>query len=169
MKRNLPKAIRRVDWQNYLDPEDQKRIKDERTYRISSRLDVVVDAKGEIALILHQGHEYLANTWLPLGRFGVNRAAPWKPIPSSLFIRFKKKQFPKFYEYLDQQVKLLLEKPLSGEAKKGPLKGIRAHKFRFQNQLYLLSYEPAFKTRELLLYTFGVHEKFYEHLERCKK
>ncbi|MBI2069483.1 MAG: hypothetical protein HYT79_02695 [Elusimicrobia bacterium] len=64
MKRKLLKAIQRTDWQNYLDPEDQKRIKDERTYRISSRLDAVVNANGEIALVLHQGHEYLADTTL---------------------------------------------------------------------------------------------------------
>lgn len=64
MKTKMPKAIRRTDWMNYLDPEDQARAKEERRYRISSRLDVLVDQKGHVALVLHQGNEYEADTAL---------------------------------------------------------------------------------------------------------
>lgn len=64
MKIKMPKAIRRTDWQNYLNPEDQKRVRDERTYRISSRLDAMVDRKGGLALVLHNGPDYVGDTIL---------------------------------------------------------------------------------------------------------
>lgn len=52
------KPTRRSDWVNYISPEDQERVRQECCYRISSRLDAVVDGKGEIALMLHQNGEY---------------------------------------------------------------------------------------------------------------
>ena len=58
------KPTRRSDWANYINPEDQERVRRERCYRISSRLDAVVDAKGEIALMLHQSGEYQGNVIL---------------------------------------------------------------------------------------------------------
>lgn len=91
------------------------------------------------------------------------------PIASPLFVRKKKKQFPLFQEELDRQVKEILNNPLSGEAKKGALKGVRVHKFKYKNQLYLLAYQPDFKSKELYLYTFGAHEGFYKELERYVK
>ncbi|OGW02984.1 MAG: hypothetical protein A2889_03060 [Nitrospinae bacterium RIFCSPLOWO2_01_FULL_39_10] len=89
-----------------------------------------------------------------------------RPIASPLFLRKKKKQFPHFQEELDRQVKEIIKSPLSGEPKKGILKGVRVHKFKYKNQLYLLSYEPNFKSGHIYLYTFGTHEGFYEELER---
>lgn len=91
------------------------------------------------------------------------------PVVSPLFIRKKKKQFPHFQEELDRQVKEILKNPLSGEAKKGALKGVRVHKFKYKNQLHLLSYQPNFKSGEVYLYTFGTHEGFYQELERYLK
>ncbi len=58
------KPTRRRDWANYISPEDQERVRNELCYRISSRLDAVVDRKGEIALMLHQGDEYQADVVL---------------------------------------------------------------------------------------------------------
>lgn len=58
------KPTRRTDWANYIRPEDQERVRGELHYRISSRLDAVVDRKGEVALMLHQGDEYQADTVL---------------------------------------------------------------------------------------------------------
>ena len=91
------------------------------------------------------------------------------PVASPLFLRKKKRQFPGFQEELDKQIKNILQNPLIGEPKKGLLKGIRVHKFKYKDQLYLLSYEPNFKTNELYLYTFGTHEGFYRELERYLK
>lgn len=91
------------------------------------------------------------------------------PIASRLFLRKKKRQFPGFQEELDKETKNILQNPLIGEPKKGLLKGIRVYKFKYKDQLYLLSYEPNFKTNELYLYTFGTHEGFYRNLERYLK
>lgn len=91
------------------------------------------------------------------------------PVVSPIFIRKKKKQYPDFQEEMDRQVEKILKDPLSGEPKKGALKGIRVHKFKYKNQLYLLSYQTDFKAGILHLYTFGTHEGFYEDLERYVK
>ena len=91
------------------------------------------------------------------------------PIASPLFLRKKKKQFPQFQEELDRQVREILKNPLSGEPKKGALRGVRVLKFTYKHQMYLLSYQPNFKSGELYLYTFGTHEGFYKELERYVK
>ena len=54
----------RADWANYISPEDRERVRHELRYRISNRLDAVVDRKGEVALVLHYGDEYQADTVL---------------------------------------------------------------------------------------------------------
>ncbi|MBI3554189.1 MAG: hypothetical protein HY077_16955 [Elusimicrobia bacterium] len=64
MKTKMPKAIRRTDWRNYLDPEDQARAKEEQRYRISSRMDAMVDYKGDVSLVLHNGPDYVGDTIL---------------------------------------------------------------------------------------------------------
>lgn len=91
------------------------------------------------------------------------------PVVSPVFIRKKKKQYPDFQEELDRQVEKILKDPLSGEPKKGVLKGIRVYKFKYKTQLYLLSYQTDFKAGMLYLYTFGTHEGYYEELERYVK
>lgn len=88
------------------------------------------------------------------------------PVASPLFLRKKKKQFPDFQRELDRQVKEIIKNPLTGEPKKGALKGVRVHKFKYKNQLYLISYQPNLKRGELYLYTFGAHEGFYQELQR---
>ena len=91
------------------------------------------------------------------------------PIASPAFLRKKKKLFPDFQKKIDIHVRRLLENPLLGEPKKGVLHGIRVLKFKYKNQLFLLSYEPDFRNKLLYLYTFGSHERFYEELERYLK
>lgn len=58
------KPTRRTDWANYISPEDRQRAQGERCYRISSRLDAVVDRRGEVDLMLHQDGEYQADAVL---------------------------------------------------------------------------------------------------------
>jgi hypothetical protein len=91
------------------------------------------------------------------------------PVASPAFLKKKNKQFPNFQRELDNHVKILLENPLLGEPKKGVLQGVRVLKFKYNKQLFLLSYEPDFKNKILFLYTFGSHEGFYEELERYIK
>jgi len=93
----------------------------------------------------------------------------FSPVASPAFLKKKKKQFPDFQRELDNHVKILLENPLLGEPKKGVLQGVRVLKFKYNKQLFLLSYEPDFKNKILFLYTFGSHEGFYEDLERYIK
>ena len=64
MKQIPIKPTRRSDWANYIDPKEQSRVKNERIYKISSALDAVVDGKGEIALVFHNGHDYMGDTIL---------------------------------------------------------------------------------------------------------
>jgi hypothetical protein len=58
------KPTRRNDWANYVSPEDRERVRRESCYRISSRLDAVVDQNGMVALTLRQGDQYQADVVL---------------------------------------------------------------------------------------------------------
>jgi len=83
---------------------------------------------------------------------------------SNAFIRFKKKAKKQLQEEIDSQVKEILKTPEIGELKKADLRGIRVHKFNFQKQLYLLSYEVV-NDNLLQLYLIGPHENFYQKLK----
>lgn len=84
-------------------------------------------------------------------------------IAANPFIKFKKQSPPKLQLEIDNQIKKIIENPNIGELKKGDLKGINVLKFKFNNQLYLLSYEV--KDGILCLYTIGSHENFYKRLK----
>ena len=58
------KPTKRTDGANYISPVDQERVRHELRYRISNRLEAVLDRKGEVALVLHDGDEYQADTVL---------------------------------------------------------------------------------------------------------
>ena len=64
MKQIPVKPTRRSDWANYIDPKEQARVKNERHYKISSALDLVVDGKGRAALVFHNGLNYMGDTIL---------------------------------------------------------------------------------------------------------
>jgi len=53
-----------------------------------------------------------------------------------------------------------------GEEKKGDLKGVFIHKFRFEKDLILLAYTWDAKTRNLLM--LGTHENFYRDLKKYR-
>ena len=90
-----------------------------------------------------------------------------KIIASSLFIKYKKKSYPKLQKTIDEQVQYIYDNPLSGDMKKGNLQNIRVHKFKFENQLYLLSYEIV--NENLHLYSIGNHENFYKNLGKVTR
>lgn len=87
-----------------------------------------------------------------------------KIIASNKFIKFKRKSTAKFQIKLDQEVKSIIKNPLLGIMKKGNLKNIRVHKFKFDNQLYLLSYEQI--NKDLHLHIVGSHENYYKKLKQ---
>jgi hypothetical protein len=85
-------------------------------------------------------------------------------IVSNHFLKFKKKSPKKLQLEIDNEVKNIIKNPEIGELKKGDLKAIRIHKFKYKAQLYLLSYEV--KGNTLFLYLIGTHENYYKQLKR---
>lgn len=88
-------------------------------------------------------------------------------IASNRFLKFKKKSPKKLQLAIDAEVRNILDNPDMGELKRGDLKGIRVHKFKFGPQLLLLSYEV--KADTLFLYMLGSHENFYRKLKQYLK
>ena len=68
---------------------------------------------------------------------------------------------------LDNEIKKIVQEPLVGAEKKGDLRGIFVHKFKIQNQLYLLSYRTVSDGLELI--TIGPHENYYRDLKTYLK
>ena len=85
-------------------------------------------------------------------------------IASNHFLKFKKKSPKKLQAEIDNEVKNIIKNPEIGELKKGDLKVIRVHKFKFKTLLYLLSYEVKGDT--LFLYLIDTHENYYNQLKR---
>jgi mRNA interferase RelE/StbE len=83
-----------------------------------------------------------------------------KIVASHAFLRFKKKVPQGLQLEIDTQVRRIEADPEIGELKKGDLQGIRVHKFAYNNQRFLLSYEVAGET--ITLYVIGPHENFYQ-------
>ncbi|MBI4064097.1 MAG: type II toxin-antitoxin system RelE/ParE family toxin [Elusimicrobia bacterium] len=79
-------------------------------------------------------------------------------------------QFKKFHskeqDQIREEIKKILGEPSTGEPKKGPLAGVRVHKFKIHHQLYLLAYEASPKEKIVYLYALATHENFYKALER---
>lgn len=64
---------------------------------------------------------------------------------------------------LDAEVKIIIGNPDIGTEKKGDLRGIRVHKYRFNHQELLLAYRAS--ELEVLLITIGSHENYYRDLK----
>lgn len=65
---------------------------------------------------------------------------------------------------LDNEIRQIIQNPLIGEEKKGDLKGIFVHKFKLQNQLYLLACR-FIREESLDLIMLGPHENYYRDLK----
>lgn len=64
---------------------------------------------------------------------------------------------------LDQQVRKIVKNPFVGREKRGELRGIIVHKFKFHATQYLLAYRmAAADTLELIM--IGPHENYYRDL-----
>ena len=68
--------------------------------------------------------------------------------------------------FIDEQIKLILVNPNLGVKKKGDLKDIYVHKFKINNQLYLLAYLYNTAANTIILVAFDTHENFYRDLKR---
>jgi len=60
---------------------------------------------------------------------------------------------------LDQAIKRIAEDPSIGTEKKGDLRGVFIHKFKFKTTQYLLAYRMV--AGDLGLVMIGPHEKYY--------
>lgn len=70
-------------------------------------------------------------------------------------------------ETLDREVKKIAENPAMGEEKKGDLKGVFVHKFKFKITRYLLAYRKVDNDLELVI--IGPHENYYRDLKQYLK
>jgi len=86
---------------------------------------------------------------------------------SPLFKRQKKYLNKREIGQLDNEIKLIQEKPEIGESKRGDLAGVYVHKFKVGQKLFLLAYE--LNESAILLLTLGPHENFYRNLKRYLK
>ncbi len=83
--------------------------------------------------------------------------------------RFEK-QYKKLSDQLaksvNQAVESIADNPEIGERKKGDLSKLYVHKFRSNNQLYLLGYTKDDEVCFIWLESVGSHENFYRDLKR---
>jgi mRNA interferase RelE/StbE len=68
---------------------------------------------------------------------------------------------------LDREVRNIAENPNIGEEKKGDLKGVFVHKFKFKTNQYLLAYRKAGTDLEIVM--IGSHENYYRDLKSFLK
>ncbi len=82
---------------------------------------------------------------------------------SPLFGRKVKKFKSEEKAALDQEIRKVFSSPELGHEKRGDLRGVRIHKYRFQQQEMLLAY--SFNDYEILLINIGPHENYYRDLK----
>ncbi|MFC2144962.1 type II toxin-antitoxin system RelE/ParE family toxin [Actinomycetota bacterium] len=85
-------------------------------------------------------------------------------VQSPLFQKQKKKLYKKQIKALDLELKKIIKNPVTGQEKKGELKGVRVHKFHIEKQLYLLAYETEVDILKLIM--IGSHENYYRDLSK---
>ena len=93
------------------------------------------------------------------GRFRISQT----PLFGRKVKKFKKNE----KEALDLQIRKIMIAPEIGSEKKGDLRGIRVHKYKFNRQELLLAY--SIEADEILLITIGSHENYYRDLKGYAK
>jgi mRNA interferase RelE/StbE len=68
---------------------------------------------------------------------------------------------------LDREIRKIAENPGIGEEKKGDLRGVFVHKFKFRTTQYLLAYRRIGNDLELVM--IGPHENYYRDLKQYLK
>jgi hypothetical protein len=70
-------------------------------------------------------------------------------------------------DVLDLEIKKIAGNPQIGEEKKGDLRGVFVHKFKFKTTQYLLAYRKIADDLELVM--IGPHENYYRDLKQYLK
>ena len=65
---------------------------------------------------------------------------------------------------LDLEIRKIIKDPMTGQEKKGNLRGVRMHKFHIDKQLILLAYEAGTDILELIM--IGSHGNYYRDLSK---
>jgi mRNA interferase RelE/StbE len=68
---------------------------------------------------------------------------------------------------LDLEIRKIAGNPQIGEEKKGDLRGVFVHKFKFKTTQYLLAYRKIADDLELVM--IGPHENYYRDLKQYLK
>ena len=84
----------------------------------------------------------------------------------SFEIKVKKMSKPE-KETLDREIRKIAEDPGAGEEKKGDLRSVFVHKFKFKTIQYLLAYRKVGSDLELVM--IGPHENYYRDLKQYLK
>jgi mRNA-degrading endonuclease RelE of RelBE toxin-antitoxin system len=87
-----------------------------------------------------------------------------KVLVTPRFARDIKGLHPAEKKALDGQVQAVVDKPESGDMKKGDLAGVRVLKYKHNTQQFLLAYEVT--AEAIVLLGHGSHENFYRDLKR---
>ena len=82
------------------------------------------------------------------------------------FARQYKKLHDNVAADVDAAVANVCHAPRAGERKRGDLSQLWVHKFKSQDQLYLLGYTLDENVRLVYLEAIGAHENFYRDLKR---
>jgi len=64
---------------------------------------------------------------------------------------------------LDEQIRKIMDNPFIGSEKKGDLRGVYVHKFKFETVQYLMAYRFVGENLELVM--IGSHENYYRDLK----
>jgi mRNA interferase RelE/StbE len=70
-------------------------------------------------------------------------------------------------DVLDLEIQKIAGNPQIGEEKKGDLRGVFIHKFKFKTTQYLLAYRKIADDLELVM--IGPHENYYRDLKQYLK
>ena len=89
-----------------------------------------------------------------------------KIIQTGIFNRRTKKLHPSEKAALDTAIKAIVNDLSIGANKRGDLAGVQVHKYKHENQQYLIAYKVCNEQAMLTLLAFGTHENFYRDLKR---
>jgi len=70
-------------------------------------------------------------------------------------------------EFVDHEIRRVVENPGIGEEKKGDLRGVFVHKFQLKATQYLVAYRKLGGDLELVM--IGPHENYYRDLKQRVK
>lgn len=94
------------------------------------------------------------------------RPEPWRGEQVPRYGRDRKALTPAVLKALNEVQSQIVNDPLRGELKRGPLKNVRVEKFKAENDQWLVAYLAFEKTRTVRFLAVGQHENYYRDLTK---